>query len=270
MEQENKFSKLGYGAASTYYITPNVQVKASYEKSYRLPETEELYGDLINLQGNIALDPETSHNYNLGISYETNPGTVHQFSLAGNMMYRDARDFIRARLNNNQTMQVMDNLFNVTNAGVDGEIRYFYKKLLSAGVNFTYQNLRNNTHYDEDQATESVVYRDRIPNMPFLFGNADLSLFLRDLLKKGNHLTLGYNLLYVHAFYLYWPSLGSDKLDIPRQLSHDLNFTYALGGGKYNLTLECRNLANAKLYDNFSLQKPGRSFAVKLRYFMNR
>ncbi|WPP49741.1 TonB-dependent receptor [Catalinimonas niigatensis] len=269
LEQENNFSKFGYGAASTFFINNHLQLKASYEKSYRLPETEELYGDLVNLQGNIALDPETSNNFNLGASFQTSINKAHQFSFSSNILYRDAEDFIRARLNNNQTMQVMDNLFNVTNAGVDGEIRYSYRRLLTAGVNMTYQNLRNNTKYEDGQSTESIVYRDRIPNMPYLFGNTDLSFFLRDLWKAGDALTLSYNLLYVHAFYLYWPSLGSDKLDIPEQLSHDLSLTYAMADGKYNMTVECRNLADAKLYDNFSLQKPGRSFMLKLRYFIS-
>ncbi|SDM76584.1 Outer membrane receptor proteins, mostly Fe transport [Catalinimonas alkaloidigena] len=270
LTQESVFSSVGYGMASTYFIAPRLQVKASYEKSFRLPESEELYGDLVNLQGNIDLKPETSHNFNVGATYETSLRQVHQVSVSGNLLYRDARDFIRARLNHNQTMQVMDNLMDVTNAGVDGEVRYSYRKLLTAGLNLTYQNLRNNTRYEGGQTIESVVYRDRIPNMPYLFGNADGSLFLSDLWWEGSRLTVGYNLLYVHAFYLYWPSLGSDKLDIPRQLSHDANLTLALADGTYNITLEGRNLTDARLYDNFSLQKPGRNFTVKLRYFLSK
>lgn len=269
LNQVNTFNTIGYGIASTYFINEIVQLKASYEKSYRLPETDELYGDLVNLQGNIELDPEKSDNYNLGAQYFLDLNPHNQITINGNIIYRDARDFIRPRLNNNQTMQVMDNLFNVINLGFDGEIRYFFKDLVSAGMNLTYQNVRNNTKYEEGQSVESVVYRDRIPNMPFLFGNADVSLFLDDVFATGNTLTVGYNMLYVHAFYLYWPSLGSDKLDIPEQISHDINVTYSIQNGKYNITAECRNITNDRLYDNFSLQKPGRSFSVKLRYFIN-
>jgi hypothetical protein len=105
--------------------------------------------------------------------------------------------------------------------------------------------------------------------MPFLFGNADASLFLRNVGGLGNTLTLGYNMLYVHAYYLYWPSLGQDKLDIPQQLSHDVNVVYALGNGKYNIGLECKNLLDARLYDNFSLQKPSRGVYAKLRYYLS-
>lgn len=36
--------------------------------------------------------------------------------------------------------------------------------------------------------------------------------------------------------------------------------------GRYNVAFEANNLTDALLYDNYSLQKPGRNFALKLRY----
>jgi len=269
--QENSLSKIGYGLASTYFIMPNLQAKASYEKSYRLPETDELFGDLLNLEGNIDLDPEHSHNFNFGLSYQTQINKIHRLNFDGGVLYRNAKDFIRPSLNNNQTKQVMDNLADVTNLGFEGEIRYSFRQLFTAGVNMTYQNLRNNTKYEENMTMESPLYRDRIPNMPYLFGNADASLFFNDVGKKGNTLTLGYNVLYVHAYYLSWPSQGTSdqKYDIPRQWLQDVNAVYSLGKGKYNIALECKNLLDNRVYDNFSLQKPGRAVYAKVRYFIS-
>jgi outer membrane receptor protein involved in Fe transport len=91
---------------------------------------------------------------------------------------------------------------------------------------------------------------------------------------KGNNLTVGYNLLYVHAFWLYWPSQGGktisdDKKVIPQQFNHDVNLVYSLKQGRYNIGLEAKNITNANLFDNFSLQKPGRTFYLNLRYFIN-
>lgn len=234
-----------------------------------MPEPEELFGDMVNLQGNLDLKPENSYNYNLGLSIWKQLHANHRLDFSANGFYRDAKDFIRPRLNNNQSMQVMDNLYNVTNLGVEGEIRYSYRNMINAGTNITYQNLRNNTKYEEGQTVPSLVYRDRVPNMPYLFGNADINVLLSNAFGKGNDLALGYNLLYVHAFYLYWPSLGSEKFDVPMQLSHDLSATYTTGAkGKLQLVAECRNLFDRVLYDNFSLQKPGRSFSGKIRYFI--
>lgn len=268
LKQENTFNNSGYGIAMSYFITSKFQVKASAEQSYRLPDTYEMFGDLVNLDGNLSLKPEMSRNYNLGANYNFHIAHIHKFSLDGNILYRDVKDFIRATLNNNQTKQVMENRDRVTNTGLDAEVRYSYKKAFTMGFNVTYQNLRNKTKFEPGSTVESVLYNDRIPNMPFLFGNADASYFIHNAFKKGNTLSIGYNMLYVHAYYLYWPSLGKDKLDIPMQLSHDLNMVYAMAEGKYNIALECKNVLDSRLYDNFSLQKPGRAFNIKLRYFI--
>lgn len=269
INEKATFQYLGYGWTGAYFLHDNLQVKASFEKSYRLPEPEELFGDMVNLQGNNELKPEKSFNYNLGFSYWKSLSSDQHIEVNANGFYRDSKDFIRPRLNNNQAMQVMENLFNVTNLGVEGEFRYHWRERFTAGIKASYQDLRNNTRFVEGQTVESIVYRDRIPNMPYLFGNADAAYTFSDMIKDGNDLSLGYNLLYVHEFYLYWPSLGSDKLHIPEQVSHDVNMTYTLGGkNKFQFTLECRNLLDKPLYDNFSLQKPGRSFTGKIRYFI--
>jgi len=48
------------------------------------------------------------------------------------------------------------------------------------------------------------------------------------------------------------------------------NSRYGIKNGRYNISFECRNFTDAKLYDNFSLQKAGRAFYGKLRiYFGN-
>ena len=260
----NTFNHIGYGTALTYFLHKNLQFKASFEKTYRLPAANELFGDVINLQGNTDLKPEYSYNYNLGTSYWlTFKQDLINFNL--NTFYRDASDFIRPELNQNQTMQVMGNLASVTNAGIESEIRYQHGKSFAAGLSVTYQELRNDTRFVGDQTVESIVYRDRIPNMPYLYGNADANYTFFNVLRKDDNFSIGYNLLYVHEFYLYWPSQGSEKLVIPEQLAHDVTLTYTLNK-KLQFTLECRNITDRNLYDNFSLQKPGRAFFGKIKY----
>ncbi len=272
MNQKNEVNKTGYGIATSYFVTPEIQIKASYERANRLPENEEMFGDLINQESNFHLKPEKSNNLNLGIHYLFAINDANRFAISAGGIYRKANDFIYFRLNNNQSMLVADNLAGVTNTGGEGEIRYSYKSWLSIGANFTYQNIINKRKYEPGYTGVSLVYNDRIPNMPFMFGNADASVYFKNVWKKGDNLSIGYNLLYVHAFYLYWPSLGSskDKYGIPKQLAHDANIVYTLKNGKYNFALECKNITNDQLYDNFSLQKPGRGFYGKVRYFFTK
>jgi len=270
---EDKTSTIGYGAASSYYLKQNLQVKASFEKSYRLPGSRELFGNPNeNVAANIDLKPESSYNYNLGVSYQTSFNKVNALVFDVNFMYRDARDFIRNTLYTNQVDSYSVNLGKMTNYGVDGEIRYSYRKRFTSGINLTYQNLRNMTKYEPGENFVSWFYKDRIPNIPYMYGNADATVFFNDVFKKGNNLSVGYNFLYVHTFYLSWPSMGSkdSKLEIPKQFNHDLNVVYTLADGKYNIAFECKNLLDNKLYDNFSLQKPSRAFYLKFRYFFNK
>lgn len=70
-----------------------------------------------------------------------------------------------------------------------------------------------------------------------------------------------------HKSYL---NFGQDEYMVPDQFAHNLTISYSVRNGRYNFSLECRNFTDAKLYDNFSLQKAGRAFYGKIRiYFGN-
>ncbi|KUG09159.1 TonB-dependent receptor [Solirubrum puertoriconensis] len=263
-------NKLGYGVAATYFVRPELQLKGSYELTNRMPEAQEIFGDVENQEGNPGLRPEKSNNVNLGLSYNYAIGPDDRLLVTANAVYRHSSNFIYNRLNNNQSRLVADNREGVRTVGADAEVRYSHKTRFSAGATLTYQYLQNMQRYEPGYTGVSPVYHDQLPNIPYLFGNADASFLLPEFGGSGNSLSMGYNLQYVHEFYLYWPSRGGDKLNISQQLSHDLNVVYSLKNGRYNLGLEGRNLANALLYDNFSLQKPGRAFYVNFRCFFNK
>lgn len=272
-------SKLGYGTALSYFINPSLQIKSSYELTNRFPEAVEIFGDVENQEGNVNLKPQISNNLNVGVIYSFALNSEDHFSVTANGAYRYATDFIYTRLNQNQSKLVADNLEGVNTWAADAEVRYSHKNWLSAGFTLTYQYLRNLQKYaidpatGEQQTSVSPVYLDQMPNIPYFFGNADASVSFKDFGKKGNTLNVGANLLFVHDFWLYWPSLGESagdsKYGIPLQLSPDINIVYSLKGGRYNIGLEAKNITDALLYDNFSLQKPSRGFYLNLRYFIN-
>ncbi|TCC97113.1 TonB-dependent receptor [Pedobacter hiemivivus] len=273
----NVTEKIGYGFAIAYFFNPNLQVRTSYEMANRMPEATEIFGDLENQDPNPTLKPEKSDNFNIGMVYGFSLNKEHRFSVTANGIYRYSSDFIYNTINllsKAQGKTISNNKEGVSTIGVDGEVRYSYKNWLSIGGTMTYQYLQNLQKYEDGYTSESDVYLDQMPNIPYLFGNLDASVSLRDIGKKGNHLTVGYNLLYVNQFWLYWPSLGSsnmaDKNGIPTQLAHDVNLVYSMKNGRYNISLEAKNLTDKPLYDNFSLQKPGRGFYLNLRYFFNK
>jgi outer membrane cobalamin receptor len=265
-KQERSFRTAGYGVAMTCLLIDALQLKVSFEKSCRLPTERELFGDEVMETGDASLKPENSRNVNFNLTYSNVFRKVHSFYFDAGFIYRDTRDYIRRQIEQRYGGAYYTNHGQVRNVGVDVEGRYFYKNTFSAGGNFTYQNMRNRKQYSPTGQL-LVYYNDRMPNNPYLFGNFDIGYHHRNLFGRGDRLSAGYNLQYVHRFFRDWQSEGGD-IAIPRQLSHDLNLTYALKDGRYNITFEVRNMTNELLYDNYSLQKPGRSFSVKLRYFI--
>ena len=269
-------NKLGYGIAATYFVKPHFQVKASYEKTNRMPESEDIFGDVTNKEANWEIRPESSDNLNIGLNYTHSFARHHRVYVSATRIYYYAKDFIYNAFNNVENKIIARNLLQVSNTGLESEIRYAYKDMLSIGANMTSQNIRDRQKYRGDLPVDAQIksdtYKERIPNIPYLFGNADASIFLKNVFDKADRLSIGYNILYVHAFYLYWAKDGAaeTKRVIPRQRAQDVHITYALKGGKYNLSLECKNLTNNRLYDNFSLQKPGRAYYVKWRYFIHK
>ncbi|GAB3420738.1 TonB-dependent receptor [Niabella aquatica] len=265
--------RIGYGVAGTYFITPDLQWKLSYENTYRLPESEDLFGDVTNKDGNWNLKPESGKNFNLGFNYTHQFGT-HRLCASATGVYSYVNDYIYYTFNGYTNKLYPDNLLKVSNLGIESEIRYSFKQLLAAGINLTYQNIRDQQKYRTDMQGEipSNTYKERIPNVPYLFGNADATLYFNKLFNGSDRLSIGYNGLYVHEFYLYWANEGaaSTKRTIPEQLAHDVNLVYTLKDGKYNIAFECKDITDKRLYDNYSLQKPGRSFNIKLRYFIHK
>ena len=106
--------------------------------------------------------------------------------------------------------------------------------------------------------------------MPYLFGNAHIGTRFITSDEEGI-MSINYSLAYVEKYYFTPNQIGSNNQDIiPRQFSHDIFADYSFKKGKYVIALECRNLMNSRLYDNYLLQKPGRSFFLKLRYFLSK
>ena len=113
----------------------------------------------------------------------------------------------------------------------------------------------------------NLGYGEVMPNVPSLFADFDATVYLHGVLGKGSVLSLGYDGTFVQEFCYYSAKIGANKGDytVPDQLSHSISLACSMDDGRYNVALECRNVTDERLYDNFSLQKPGRAFYMKLR-----
>lgn len=263
-ESSYSTTTMGWGAAATYFLfKKDLQLKLSYERTCRLPNEREFFGDGDYEEGNVSLRPEKSDNINLNIGYQHTWNEDHTLQVDLGLNYRNIRDYI-IRTINQKGVAVSSNHGKVLGLGIDFGAHYYYKDVASFGGNYAIQNSRNRERYNSIGA-ESVTYNDRVPNMPYAYGGLEASYSFKHVLGKTNRLTIGWNMHYVHRFYRSWASEGA-KLYIPEQLSHDASLVYAISDGRYNISLEADNFTDALLYDNYSLQKPGRNFSVKFRY----
>lgn len=265
---------VGYGATGTWFMPLGFQLKASYEKAYRLPTIEEMFGDEDLEIGDISLKPESSHNVNLNLSYNATFGS-HIVYAEASFIYRDTRDYIQRNimaLSGGKSAATYVNYGKVDTKGISVSARYSFSKWISLGGNFTQMNVRDNMRTTMGSTAANIAYRERMPNLPYMFADSDVNFYWHGLGDKKNVLTLTYDNQYTHSFCYYASNIGSNNDDymVPDQFAHNLTLSYGINNGRYNISFECRNLTNARLYDNFSLQKAGRAFYGKIRiYFGN-
>lgn len=257
----------GFGAAASYFLFDFLQFKASYENTYRLPEGYELFGNGLLLQPNPELQPEKSQNINTGFVFGKR-FKDHIINFEANYLYRLPTNLIR-----NVAVGVLSVYQNLGNGKIhcfEGAASYKYKRFFTFEVNATCQSIRNTSL--KPNGEPDVLYGDRLPNMPYFFGNASATFSSREFGKQKSNLSFNWNTAYIEAFFLKWESQGSldSKFVIPRQIVNNASVTYSSHKGRYNLSFAVMNILNAECYDNFRVQKPGRSFNIKLRYYLTR
>lgn len=272
-KEDSQFGYLG----GLKWAKDNYLVKFSYEYATRLPDEFEIFGDARLVKENLDLDPEKSHNLNLNGQYTIAKGNS-SLTFSANLFYRKVKDIIFLQLD-----IPFNRYINYENSEVKGfeiETNYSPKKWLNTGFNLTYQDIRR---VGIQETAFKYLNDSRVPNIPFLFGNFWANTYFGNLFTKGDNLNFTWNANYTHRFFLVEipknqepPLFGSVKdfqtsLIIPKdgrigQFSNDIGVYYHFENQKTTLSAECRNIGDVRLYDNFNVQRPGRSFHLKLVY----
>ena len=265
-------SRSAWGIADGIKLTLNAYsfLNLSVETALRLPEQDELFGDGHLKLSNFDLEPERSFNVNLG--YKINQ--PDKWSLEINGFYRHTNHLILL-MPINLIYSQSQNVDEVQGHGVDADLGVFLTPWLQATGNFTYQDLRlKNTGYS---ATEGA----RLKNTPYFFANAGLHGNWHNFLKKADHIMAYWLFGYVREYYLsYIPKsvepdgflglFGKARIDarniIPDQQVHTLGLRYEPAHSPFKVGLEVKDLFNTRIFDQFKIQNPGRSFSIKVSY----
>lgn len=264
-------SNWGYGVSSRYRFADAFAVKAAYEHSYRLPRANEYLGNGSTIYPNLRIKPENSDNINLGFFGTINLAHRHRLTYESGLFQRTVKDYIRLIISESEGMSQYHNVNNVTVKGIEGEVSYDYNRVFQAVANFTYLDERNKTKYQANGKPD-ISYNNRMPNRPWMYGNVELNFRKQNPFgKRDTQLKLSYYFQYSHWYYLTWKGYGSlsTKSTIPSQYINSALLTYSFKNERYNISVECKNLFDRTNYDNYMLQKPGRTFFCKLRLFIN-
>ncbi|TLP71772.1 TonB-dependent receptor [Maribacter sp. ACAM166] len=259
----------GYGFAASYTISPNITLLTSAEKAIRLPNETEVFGnDGDNVVANSSIGPESSNNYNLGFRFGTFNIKKHEFTISTNVFTRNIKDRIglpiETSLNIDDELIVYVNQGSGTSKGIDAQLNYTYKN--NFGLNF------NVSRFDLKIINQGIEID--VPNTPFFTMNGGLRYSFKDLIQKKSQLNLFYNIYFTNEFsYLTSQGtniVGSEFFEVPQQLAQDFGLSYAFPNNKFVMSFDIKNIFNEPVYDNLSVQKPGRAFYLKLNYTINK
>ncbi|KGK30929.1 TonB-dependent receptor domain-containing protein [Cellulophaga sp. E6(2014)] len=260
----------GYGFASSYAITPNITLLASAEKAIRLPDETEVFGnDGDNVVANPNIRPEISNNYNLGFRLGSFKVKKHEFTISTNLFTRNIKDRIglpiETSLNVDDELIVYVNQGNAKSKGIDAQLNYSYNSNL--GFNF------NVSRFDLTTETAAGTEFD-IPNTPFLTMNGSLRYSFKNFIQQKSNLNLFYTLYFTDEFsYLVSQgsnTVGDDFFKVPQQVAQDFGLSYAFPSSKFVVSFDVKNIFDKPVYDNLSVQKPGRAFYLKMNYTIDK
>jgi len=269
--EENNINSndFGFGGSISYSFSPKFSVFGSAEKAIRLPEANEVFGNVAaNLNASVNLKPEHSNNYNLGFTYDNLQFKEHTFGVTTNVFIRDTEDLIMPfPTGSNEEFFENSNVGKIYTEGIDFTLNYNYKERLFFSANTSFFNARDhNVTYDVNGNPITPTY-ERLANTPYFTMNYNLKYKVQDFIQKGARLSTYTNLLYVHEFFRHSSVLGgSGKTVIPAQVSLDAGFAFTFPKNKVSLSFDVKNILNNQLFDNYALQKPGRGFYGKLTF----
>jgi TonB family protein len=254
--------RFGGGDALRYRFVEWLYAKASYEFATRLPRPDEVFGNGGFIVANLELQPEVSHNANLGLTLDARDTPAGASRADVNGFVRAAEQLIR--LFGSNRVQTYQNVFSARALGVEAAAGWTSpREYVALDGNITCVDFRNTS-------TEGLFENhtgDRIPNRPYLFANASATLKAQGVTTPRDELSLTWNARYVHEFFRGWESIGDSefKLTVPSQLLHSLVLAYQTTGDPVSLSFtgEVQNLTDQPAFDFFGVQRPGRAFYFK-------
>lgn len=262
-------SETGHGFGIKYLMKENLFVRASYEQAIRIPDRYEVFGNFTTIAPNFSLRPEQSKNINAGGYYKYVFNSHQSVSLDANFFLRDQSDLIRLQAGRNENdLAKYINEEEVDATGME----------LSLTVN-PVRNFELTANYTTQQVVKAGVKATNntngigfpIPNIPTSFFNLSARYNAKSPISEDHQLSIFSYFTYVDEFDLILQGQQrNDENIIPRQQQLDLGLNYSLTEPGLSFSIQCNNLLNAEVFDNYRVPKPGRNYSLKIRYLFQK
>lgn len=264
----------GIGEAVKYEINERSFIRASIEFTNRLPREEELFGDNDTRAPNFNLEPEHSLNVNLGYRYATN-----KYAFEVGTFYRKTRGMILL-IPIQPPFSQHQNLDSIRGYGFDLDVSYHILKNFEISGNMTWQD---NRMIDIATPLYEWIEGTRLRNTPFFFANLALTSKYQHVIRNNDLFRPYIHYNFIREFYLahiprdqepqgFLGIFGKSGVPVtnlvPDQSLLTAGFNYTLPSGNLVFGAEVKNIMDAKLYDYYKVQRPGRSIHVKINYYI--
>ena len=266
-KKSNTTSQIGWIEAMKYEPFRGFHLKVSYQRAIRLPNSQELFGDGIITFPAAGLKPEKSHNFNLGFLIDKNDVLgLSRLQFEVNGFYMQVSDMIKLIKQHMAAGYV--NAEKVHIKGIETELKLDISPTVYAYGNLTYQDVRDVLDYLPGTQAPNPTKGLRLPNIPYLFANFGAE-YHSDRLFKNWYVKAFWDGKFTEEFFYFWELTELQKRRIPRSFVNDIGLllTYK---NKYSIALECHNLMNKEVWDQFRQPLAGRTFHLKFRYVFSK
>jgi outer membrane cobalamin receptor len=260
-EQQHNY---GYSLALRYDFARSWLLKLALEHNYRLPRSEELLGDRVQVIPNPKLKPEQANNYNLGVMFDRYFDGFRRLQFESNAYVMSISDMMMIRPSNYYMGYY--NLGKALLWGMDAEVKWDVNREWFLMLNATYQKAIDRMRYMAGTQTPNVTYDRQIPHIPVFFVNWSVD-YRRDNLfgGRGQYSRFYYEGGYTDKYYYGYNLTVNQNFVIPSSCIHTVGAEYAILDRRVLFSIECHNLFNAKELTNLNYPLAGRTVQAKVR-----
>lgn len=247
---DDHFKASPYVSASFRPFRPaDLRIRLFYKNIFRLPTFNDLYYGRI---GNRDLKPETTNQYNAGITYQTKiTQYVPQLSVTVDAYHNSVTNKIVAYPTKNIYTWTMLNYGKVDINGIDinGEITVAPHDAMSInlGASYTYNRAINVTNPSDRD------YGHQIPYTPRVSGSGHASI-------TTPWFTLGYSVVWSGHRYAVNQNYAENRVEGYDDHSLSLSHEFKIKSHRIGVNLECLNLTNKNYTVVRYFPMPGRSW----------